>query len=265
MFARLVPGLRHVRPWPDHWRSLSTAQKDKLERYLLHADVSENARSAYHDFATKQETLRQATHEAQHSDDMELRLLFESSLPDLQRDVRVSHGQLLEHILGAHLPRTRGAILEVLAQRAGTDGADFSDFLLRMWQGLAGASSWKTRVLDADPIKISVPKPISTGGIGYRHLVLEVVGSDAWDLLQFERGVHRLTVMSWKGKLESTDVRVLVRPFLACQISLCAELITTRLFLSSTLLTPLRAPRRYTCRRTYVSIRCAHLGLEGNM
>lgn len=206
-------------------RCFTTEQQKLLKSYASRPETSEKLRVLWTEYAKAQHAFTESSQEAQNSKDEAMRELFEASLPSVQAEVETAKTALTEALLGPVLPGCRGVILEVLAQRAGTDGADFTAWLKRMYEGLAQCKGWRTNVVDCDFTRISLPHPLAGGGEGYRHLILQFEGPDAWELLRFERGLHRLTVMSAKGPVQSTDVRVLASQFIA--VCLLSKLISS--------------------------------------
>lgn len=216
-------------------RQFSTLQLQGVKAYLDHTSVPESTRALWNAYRTAQSTLSDASQEVARSNDVEMRDLFAASLPELQSDVHLAQEALTQALIGPLLPGCTGVIIEVLAQRAGSDGADFTAWLKRMWMGLAESQGWSVSVLDYDYCKITLPKPLAGGGEGYRHLILQITGSSSkgnsrdhiWDYLRFERGLHRLTVMSAKGPIQSTDVQVLVSGFCAITARLLPYKLTS--------------------------------------
>lgn len=197
-----------------HCRKISSVQHDALSTYLSQPTTPESHRAAFQHYTSLTSDLRSTrleSHSHSVKNDPDLSALFSSSIADLETLCADALFHLKSTVLHPPLEECSRVIVEVSAQRAGADGADFAAYLKRMWEGLAVHCGWKCVLQEADYCRITIPKPITGGGEGYRHLVLSVSGEGVWDRLRFERGLHRLTVLSWKGKLESTDVRVMVR------------------------------------------------------
>lgn len=188
-------------------------QHGALSAYFSQPSTPESHRAAFKHYASLTSDLHSTRLESQTNsvtNDPDLSALFKTSIADLESLCADALSHLKETVLDPPLKECSRVLVEVSAQRAGADGADFTAYLKRMWQGLAAHCGWTCVVQEADYYRITIPKPITGGGEGYRHLVLSVSGDGVWDRLRFERGLHRLTVLSWKGKLESTDVRVMV-------------------------------------------------------
>ncbi len=84
-------------------------------------------------------------------------------------------------------PHDRGnATLAILAGAGGDDAEDFARMLRRMYEGYAGQKGWRVRELHAN----------ENNRGGYRNLVLEITGANAYGRLKHEAGVHRLVRIS---------------------------------------------------------------------
>ncbi len=88
---------------------------------------------------------------------------------------------------GLRDPHDRGnATLAILAGAGGDDAEDFARMLRRMYEGYAGQKGWRVRELHAN----------ENDRGGYRNLVLEITGANAYGRLKHEAGVHRLVRIS---------------------------------------------------------------------
>lgn len=97
------------------------------------------------------------------------------------------------------------AILTIVAGAGGDDAEDFAAMLVEMYRRYAEKNNWSVTVLDDHP---------NDHG-GYRNIVLELAGKDAYGTLQRESGVHRLVRISpfnANGKRQTSFVLVEVSP-----------------------------------------------------
>lgn len=97
------------------------------------------------------------------------------------------------------------AILEIRAAAGGDEAGLFANDLLRMYSRFAESKGWKTEELDK-----------SEGGIGQiKQVVLSIRGKDAYHLLQFESGVHRVQRVpktESSGRIHTSTATVAVLP-----------------------------------------------------
>jgi peptide chain release factor 2 len=79
-----------------------------------------------------------------------------------------------------------GAVFTIVAGAGGDDAEDFARMLVSMYQRYAEGRGWSAVVLDAN----------ENDHGGFRNIVIEVSGKDAYGTLRRESGVHRLVRIS---------------------------------------------------------------------
>lgn len=97
------------------------------------------------------------------------------------------------------------AIVTIVAGAGGDDAEDFAAMLATMYQKYAQNNGWGVYELDAN----------QNDHGGYRNLVFEIAGRDAYGTLKHESGVHRLVRISpfnSNGKRQTSFVLVEVSP-----------------------------------------------------
>ena len=97
------------------------------------------------------------------------------------------------------------AIVTIVAGAGGDDAEDFARMLVEMYQRYAEGRGWALTVLDSNANEQN----------GYRNIVFEVGGKNAYGTLKRESGVHRLVRMSpfnANGKRQTSFVLVEVSP-----------------------------------------------------
>lgn len=97
------------------------------------------------------------------------------------------------------------AIITIVAGAGGDDAEDFARILAEMYRKYAESRSWSVLSIDDN----------ENDHGGYRNLVFEVVGKDAYGTLRRESGVHRLVRISpfnSNGKRQTSFVLVEVSP-----------------------------------------------------
>ena len=113
------------------------------------------------------------------------------TLPDFWLDKEQAHLLVKEYQMlkegGGGDPHDAGnATLAILAGAGGDDAEDFARMLRRMYEGYAAKRGWRVRELHAN----------ENDQGGYRNLMLEVTGANAYGRLKHEAGVHRLVRQS---------------------------------------------------------------------
>jgi len=78
------------------------------------------------------------------------------------------------------------ATLAILAGAGGDDAEDFTAMLMAMYRGYAAKKEWNVKMLDEN----------ENDHGGYRSILMEISGKDAYGRLKHEAGVHRLVRIS---------------------------------------------------------------------
>lgn len=79
-----------------------------------------------------------------------------------------------------------GAVFTIVAGAGGDDAEDFARILLEMYQRYALEHGWQVSIIDQN----------ENNHGGYRNVVFEITGKDAYGTLKRESGVHRLVRIS---------------------------------------------------------------------
>jgi peptide chain release factor 1 len=99
----------------------------------------------------------------------------------------------------------KDVVLEIRAGAGGDEAALWSGTLYEMYQHAAERQRWKTEVLSASPSDLG----------GFKEVVLEVKGKDAYSRLKHESGVHRVQrvpVTESSGRIHTSTATVAVLP-----------------------------------------------------
>lgn len=97
------------------------------------------------------------------------------------------------------------AVFTIVAGAGGDDAEDFARMLVEMYRKYAESRGWSISIIDEN----------ENDNGGYRNIVLEVSGKDAYGTLKKESGVHRLVRMSpfnSAGKRQTSFALVEVSP-----------------------------------------------------
>lgn len=84
------------------------------------------------------------------------------------------------------------ALLEIFSGAGGRDAQDWATMLQRMYERCCAKKGFKINILEQSFGETGGPE----GGIGIKHLVMEISGKFAFGLLKGEAGVHRLVRIS---------------------------------------------------------------------
>ena len=77
---------------------------------------------------------------------------------------------------------TKSIILEIRAGAGGDEASIFATDLLRMYSKYAQSQGWSFLILDSHPSSLN----------GYKSVVAEIKGENAYENLKYESGVHRV-------------------------------------------------------------------------
>lgn len=98
-----------------------------------------------------------------------------------------------------------GVIVEIRAGTGGDEAALFAGDLFRMYERFAAKKGWKALVIDENKNDLG----------GYKEVVLEVKGKDAYELLRYEAGTHRVQRVpstEKSGRIHTSTATVAVLP-----------------------------------------------------
>lgn len=132
-------------------------------------------------------------------------------LPDFWHDSQKAQAMIkeLQELKDAATGRGKydraNAIITIVAGAGGDDAEDFARILVEMYRRFAEGRGWSVAVLDEH----------QNDHGGYRNIVLELAGKDAYGTLARESGVHRLVRISpfnAGGKRQTSFVLVEVSP-----------------------------------------------------
>jgi peptide chain release factor 1 len=144
------------------------------------------------------------------------RELVDADDPELAAEARAEEERLtdaielaerqLEPLLIPHDPLDdRPAIVEIRAGTGGDEAALFAADLFRMYARYAERQRWKVELLSAT----------ETDGGGYREVIFQVTGKNAYSYLRYESGVHRVQrvpATESQGRIHTSTASVAVLP-----------------------------------------------------
>ncbi|TET26739.1 MAG: peptide chain release factor 1 [Dehalococcoidia bacterium] len=159
----------------------------------------------YHQY---QETLKalEETRSMLGSDlDEEMAALAKQEIADLE----LRQERLLQELKIALLPKDvkdkRDIIVEIRAGAGGDEAGLFAADLFRMYSRYAQAKGWQIDIIDSNESGIG----------GFKEIIFEIKGRDAFRRLKYERGVHRVQrvpVTESSGRIHTSTATVAVLP-----------------------------------------------------
>lgn len=139
------------------------------------------------------------------SDDAELVELAKVELESLYEACQINDAALAEALIPKDPNDDKDAVIEIRAAAGGDESALFAGELYRMYVRWAEAHNYKVELIEESP---------SEAG-GFKEIIFQVSGDEAYRMLKFEAGVHRVQrvpVTESQGRIHTSTVTVAVMP-----------------------------------------------------
>jgi peptide chain release factor 1 len=172
----------HLQPVVDLWRQLEVARAELDESRQMLADS-------------------------------EMREMAQAEIERLEPMIATLEAELRIALLPPDPFDGRDIILEIRAGTGGDEAALFAADLFRMYSRYAAAQGWRFEVLDAS--HISVGGGAGKSAEGFREVVTQISGGDAYKHLRFESGVHRVQrvpLTEAQGRIHTSAATVAILP-----------------------------------------------------
>lgn len=130
---------------------------------------------------------------------------LEELIDEIEREISVIDTSLSEALLPTDPNDSRDCIVEIRAAAGGDEASLFAGELYRMYIRWCEAHSYETELISESP---------SEAG-GFKDISFEVRGTDAYKMLKFEAGVHRvqrIPVTESQGRIHTSTITVAVLP-----------------------------------------------------
>ncbi|PIT90609.1 MAG: peptide chain release factor 1 [Candidatus Komeilibacteria bacterium CG10_big_fil_rev_8_21_14_0_10_41_13] len=114
--------------------------------------------------------------------DDEMAKMTEEELNKLNKDLEKTEVELKEILFPSDPMDKKNAIVEIRAGTGGDESALFAADLFRMYSRLAEKKAMKVKIISSSRISIG----------GFKEIIFEVIGKNAYKLLKYESGVHRV-------------------------------------------------------------------------
>ncbi len=144
--------------------------------------------------------------------DAELRALAREESARLTEAIEASSEQLKLMLLPPDPYEGRPLLLEIRAGTGGDEAALFAADLYRMYERFGAARGLRLQLLSASPITVGGSGKTLEG---FKEIVASVSGDDAYALLRFEGGVHRVQrvpATESQGRIHTSAATVAVLP-----------------------------------------------------
>ena len=181
---------------------------ESVNDYQRTAELAKE-RSDLEEIVSKAETYRsiseriEQAHQLEYSEDADLRELAQLDLADLSPRLDELEAQLRALLLPKDKRDDRNVIVEVRAGTGGDEAALFAADLFRMYSRYAERRNWQVEILSENEIGIG----------GYKEVIFNVKGKNAYSRLKYESGVHRVQRVPQteaSGRIHTSTVTVAV-------------------------------------------------------
>ena len=149
--------------------------------------------------------LTEALHMQVTEKDPELKALATQEQSILEQELENCRQRLRELLIPSDPNADKNAIIEIRAGTGGEEAALFVADLYRMYCYYAESKGWKIQLLSLN----------ETGLGGFKEIIFQLSGEDAYGLMRFESGVHRvqrIPVTESGGRIHTSAVSVAVLP-----------------------------------------------------
>lgn len=139
------------------------------------------------------------------SGDAEMSELAKAELEELEPQIIKNEEQLAEELTPKDPNDEKDVVIEIRAAAGGDESAIFGGELYRMYVRWAESHNYKIELIDENA---------SDNG-GFKEIIFEVHGDDAYRMLKFEAGVHRVQrvpATESQGRIHTSTVTVAVMP-----------------------------------------------------
>lgn len=159
----------------------------------------------YHRYQALNQELTDARALREEEDDADMLAMIDDEIARTEQELEAISTELQELLVPKDPRDAKNVIVEIRAGAGGDEAGLFAADLYRMYTMYAAAQGWKTNLLSAN----------ETGIGGYKEVVFEVKGRNAYSRLKFESGVHRVQrvpVTETSGRIHTSTATVAVLP-----------------------------------------------------
>ena len=193
--------------WPAS--ANATASKSKFEELSREKNRLEKIVSKYDELQDLKNKIEENKEIIKAREDAELNSLAQTEIEQLQEKEKIMTKDLDDLLSGKtdDLETSSALIVEIRAGAGGDEAGLFAADLYKMYSRYAALQGWKQDTLDSNQTEIG----------GFKEVILEIKGKDAWQKMQYEGGVHRVqripkTEKQGRTHTSTASVAVLPKP-----------------------------------------------------
>ncbi|MDF2461256.1 MAG: bacterial peptide chain release factor 1 (bRF) [Candidatus Saccharibacteria bacterium] len=138
-------------------------------------------------------------------EDPELAELARDEIPGLEQELEDVTDQLRIALVPKDPADARNAIVEIRAGAGGDEASLFAGELYRLYGRYVETRGWRIELVSESPSEVG----------GYKEIIFEVIGDEAYGWLKYESGVHRVQRVpetESQGRVHTSTVTVAVLP-----------------------------------------------------
>lgn len=183
-----------------------TISDQKMFRELNkeHAQLSPVV-SRYNEYLGLVKSLRDSKELIETEKDPEMKEMLQEEITDLQQRIDDLNEKLLIMLLPKDPNSGKDIIMEIRAGTGGDEAALFAADLFRMYTRYSERKGWKIELLESNTNELG----------GFKEVSFSIRSQEAYDLLKFESGVHRVQRVpetEASGRIHTSAVTVAVLP-----------------------------------------------------
>ena len=178
----------------EKWRALSKEHADLGEVVML-----------YREYKAADEACREALSVLNDKEQEELHELAKEDLKDNEKRKEELDHEIHRMLIPKDPNDGKNVILEIRAGTGGEEAALFAADLLKMYMKFAEKKGWKVELTDANETDLG----------GFREVTCMIYGKNAYSILKFESGTHRvqrIPATESQGRVHTSAVTVAVLP-----------------------------------------------------
>jgi peptide chain release factor 1 len=138
-------------------------------------------------------------------EDPDLAELARDEIPELEQQLEDVNDQLRLALVPKDPADAKNAIVEIRAGAGGDEASLFAGELYRMYARYIEVRGWRIELVSESPSEVG----------GYKEIIFEVIGDEAYGWLKYESGVHRVQRVPETesgGRIHTSTVTVAVLP-----------------------------------------------------
>jgi peptide chain release factor 1 len=175
--------------------------REVMREYSHLAEIA----SAHNNIESLSAQIKDAEDLIHHEKDPEMRELAKEELKELEDQLTICEDQLKFLLIPKDPLDEKNIIMEIRAGTGGDEAALFAADLYRMYARFAETKNWKFEIMDANETEMG----------GFKEIVFSINGSNVYENLRYESGVHRVQrvpATEASGRIHTSAVTVAVLP-----------------------------------------------------